>query len=42
MRGGNKMNDTHEQLIAEAIALLSRLTDEQVLEILRQVIEEEE
>lgn len=36
------MNSTHEQLVAEAIALLDRLTDEQVLEILRQVIEEEE
>lgn len=36
------MEDEHKQLVAEAIALLSRLTDEQVLEILRQVIEEEE
>lgn len=35
------MNDTHEQLVAEAIALLGRLTDEQVLEILRRMTEEE-
>lgn len=36
------MEDEHKQLIAEALALLARMTDEQVLELLRRMAEEEE